>query len=374
MGLTETGFTRPTYNDILQNKINKAKELFGEDIDTSEFSLFGKFIRIDAYDLAKAYEDLELIYYARFPNTARGVSLDRLCTFVGISRNPATAAIHEVTIKGTPNYVVPIDFIVSTENEINFYTISETTISSDGQAVLTVACDTIGLVGNVNNNDITKIVNPDTNVTEIISSERITDGESEESDTELRKRFKLAAQGGGSCNANSVISNVLRVPTVVSVNLIEDLDNHTFSTYVYGGDNYDDEIAKAIFEKAPVGIKTLGDITKTVKDISGFSHTIKFSHTTPVTIYVKFTIVKNDNFPSDGNTQIKNNIVDYINNLGVGADVITTSIYPKIYSVTGVQNVTDLQLSINGTTWSASDISISDNQVANIIDSRITIS
>ena len=92
MPLTSKGFERLTYDEIVNKKIQKAKELFGEDIDTSELTPLGKFIRINAFDLAEAEEEAEYIYYSIFPNTASGVSLDRLCTFVGISRNPATSA------------------------------------------------------------------------------------------------------------------------------------------------------------------------------------------------------------------------------------------------------------------------------------------
>ena len=101
MPLTSKGFERLTYDDIVNKKIQKAKELFGEDIDTSELTPLGKFIRINAFDLAEAEEEAEYIYYSIFPNTASGVSLDRLCTFVGISRNPATSAIYNVKINGT---------------------------------------------------------------------------------------------------------------------------------------------------------------------------------------------------------------------------------------------------------------------------------
>ena len=87
MVLTEKGFKRPTYDDLLATQITRAKELFGEDIDTSGQSVLGKFLRINVADLAECYELLEDIYYARFPGSARGQSLDRLCTFAGVVRD-----------------------------------------------------------------------------------------------------------------------------------------------------------------------------------------------------------------------------------------------------------------------------------------------
>ena len=101
MPLTELGFERPTYDELLQKQIERAKLLFGDDIDTGETTPFGKYIRINVADFADLYELAEKVYYARFPNAATGVSLDRLCPFVGISRNPATYARHKIRFHGT---------------------------------------------------------------------------------------------------------------------------------------------------------------------------------------------------------------------------------------------------------------------------------
>lgn len=80
MVLTDKGFQRPTYDDLLTRQENRAKTLFGEDIDTSSQSILGKYIRLNVEDLAECYELLEEIYYAIFPGSARGQSLDRaLC-------------------------------------------------------------------------------------------------------------------------------------------------------------------------------------------------------------------------------------------------------------------------------------------------------
>lgn len=90
--VNEQGYYRPTYDELLAGRIAQAQELFGEDIDTSNASPLGKFIRLSVQDLADAYEAQEIIYYSRFPHTATGQNLDRLMPFAGITRNPATRA------------------------------------------------------------------------------------------------------------------------------------------------------------------------------------------------------------------------------------------------------------------------------------------
>ena len=62
MGLTENGFERITYDEFVERLSQRSKEQLGEDIDVSETSVYGKFIRIIAYDLAAEYETLENVY------------------------------------------------------------------------------------------------------------------------------------------------------------------------------------------------------------------------------------------------------------------------------------------------------------------------
>lgn len=385
MALTEQGYHRPTYDEILSAKIQKANELFGADIDTSEQTPLGKFIRINAYDLSKAYEDLEMTYYARFPNTAFGISLDRLCVFAGITRNPSTHAQHKIKVFGQPETAIGIgELVVSSENDVTFYSINNYEIPEGGSVDVIVECTEAGEIGNVS--AITEIVNPIAEIDHIEYVGIEQPGEEAESDINLRKRFSAAIEGAGSSNVNAIRAALMRIPTVVSAGVIENDTDETdskgrpprsFECFVYGGEGYEQQIAEAIFEKSPIGIKTCSTstspITKTVYDDGGYEHTIQFSHTDNVTVYLKITIKKNNNFESDGEAQIKNAIISYINNLGVGEDVILSSLYGIIHSVTGVIEVTLLQSSTNGTSYTGDNITIEDWQVANITVNEINL-
>lgn len=390
--LSEQGYYRPTYEDILATKIQKAKELFGEDIETSEQTPLGKFIRIGAHDLSKAYEDLEMVYYARFPNTATGVSLDRLCVFAGISRNTATQAQHVVKVYSTSSTDTDTNIgigelvVCGEDSDITFYSANTYTVPANGGSVnVVVECAESGEIGNVNR--ITEIVNPIAEIDRIeyVGIEKA--GEESESDYDLRLRFASAIAGAGSANINAIRSALLRVPTVVSASVIanetdtEDAKGRpprSFECFVYGGEDYEQEIAEAIFEKAPIGIKTCSTSTtpvvKTVLDDGGYEHTIRFSHTEEIPIYVSVKYKKNSKFENDGETQIKNNLVKYIDSLGVGADVILSSLYGHIYDVVGVVDVTEIKLSTNGTSYSSNNISFEDWQVAQITPTNITLS
>ena len=62
MPLNETGFKRRTFDDIITAKTERSKELFGEDMETDELSVLGKYNRINAYDQALTEELAEKIY------------------------------------------------------------------------------------------------------------------------------------------------------------------------------------------------------------------------------------------------------------------------------------------------------------------------
>lgn len=377
MALTAKGFERQSYDDILQKEVQRARELFGEDIDTSESTALGKFIRIHAYYLAEAEEEAEYIYYSIFPNTARGVSLDRLCVFVGITRDPATASVYKVKVTGTNGYVVPMGFLVGTVDGINFYSTEEKEIV-DGECEITVWCTDTGIQGNVDPEDITQIVNPVAEVKSIECTEQVTPGTEDETDYELRKRFEAAREGSGSCTEASIKAAVMRVPTVTSVNIIvndtlepdgDGRPGKSFECFINGGDNYHELIAETIFDKTPIGIKPVGDISVTIKDIFGREHVINFSHTTKMSVYVKAKIRTNLAFEGEnGKEAIEDNLKTFINGLGVGEDVIISSLYGRIHAVTGVEEVTELMLSRDGTDYKAENIVLKLWEVPNCID------
>ena len=374
MALSEKGYYRPAYSEILDTKIQKAKELFGEDIDTSEQTALGKFIRIGACDLSKAYEDIEHIYYSRFPNTASGISLDRLCVFAGISRNPATFAEHSIIVSGTEGTTVEEIIVCGENEEITFHNIQPFDIPQEGVIEIVVQCAVEGDVGNVS--VIDKIVNPIANIFSVEYSGTVKYGENTDSDFKLRQRFAQAIEGIGSSNASAIKTSVLRVPTVKSVSIIENKTNevvkerppHSFECFVYGGEEYQTEIAQAIYDKAPIGIVSCSTsnspITKTIYDDGGTGHTITFSHTANIPVYIKVWYKANNKFKLDGEKQIKEALVEYINNLGVGADVILSSLYGYIYDVEGVRDVTLLLIGTDLYDLYGRNINIEDWEVA----------
>lgn len=382
MPLTELGFERPTYNDLVATQTQRAKLLFGEDIDTSENTPLGKYIRLNVADFADMYEVLEQIYYARFPNTATGVSLDRLCPFAGIIRNPATYALHNVRFHGIAGEYVPEAFEVSTaDGAVTFHTYDKLLIGEDGTVDGVVECEQAGEVGNVSIGKIDTIVKPTVNVESIEHLGIEQAGEEVESDAALRARFRMTIAGTGSSTAAAISGAIARVALVDGVAVVENCTDetvdgvppHSFECYVLSPESQDELVAKAIFSKKPLGIKSVGDVAINIVDDSGVTHTICFSRTVQKNINIKITISTNNYFETDGAEQIKRYIADYINTLKNGDNVYLASIYGYIYKAAGVVNVSSLTMSTDSGTYSASDIVINNNEVARISTANIEV-
>lgn len=380
--LSETGYKRKTYAEIIEEKEQLAKDIFGEDIDTSDTTPLGKFLRITAYQDTRIEEVAEQIYYSRFPNYASGVSLDRLCVFAGISRNPAIASEYIIKAYGIAGKSIPYGFLVSTEEGIVFYnTENDIIFNSKGEATFTARCTDTGKIGNVPYTEIKTIVNPDVNITDIEATAQTTIGEEIESDFSLRQRFNLTKEGLGACNESAILAAVLSVPEVTSADIIvndtndndseTNLPPHTFKVIVTCPYSAYQSVAEAIFSRKPIGINSMGSISRVVTDVSGKSRTVNFSVPANVTINIS-VVVKVDAsvfVASDGTEEIKNNIEDYINGLGTGNDVSRSALYGVIHDVTGVLDVTDLIITANGKVETGSvDISYGEIAYSNIIE------
>jgi len=377
--ITDKGFVRPSYDEILQAQINRAKVLLGDDIDTSEESVLGKFIRINVFDLNICYETLEDLYYSSFPNTARGQSLDRLGPFAAVSRNQATQARIEVKIKGTVGESVPSAFLLKSD-KTSFYIVNDYTIDSNGEVVAIANCVDDGVVGNISNGERLDIQNPRMGIDSVEFIRIVQNGEELESDKDFRIRFANSLAGAGSSTESAIKGAIYRVPLVDGVSVIDNnsdtassIPPHSFACYVLAPESQYDEIAKAIFDKKPLGIQCIGDIERTVYDAWGKPHTVKFFATSKAELKISIQIKTNQYFESSGISQIKDNIANFINNLANGSDVYYTSVFGYIHNVTGVVSVVDLKICKIGQTPGNSDIAIGEQEIARIDVSNISV-
>ena len=386
MGLTELGYVLPTYDEILSGQINKAKELFGDDINTDTNTALGKFIRITTDELLNLYEMISDTYFSRFPQFATGINLDRLGTFAGITRNQATYAQHRISLAGTENHVVPQGFMVGTSNGLNFYTVSEL-ILNEGDTEVSVMCVASGTDGNVAVGQITDIVNPDPNVTKVTHLSLEVAGEDIETDLNFYNRFKQAISGSGNTTYSSISGHISKISGVNSVNVIENdtdeavngLPSRSFQVFVHGDTASNEDIAKAIFEKKPPGIKAFGDIQVVVKDDGGYEHLISFSRTTVVDIQIRLTIKTTNLFETTGISDIQTALALSTSETNNDFDIVLNSMYGAVYKTAGVKEISKFEARHKvGTTgtwseWSTNNILTTSSQIPRILKENVSV-
>lgn len=87
-GVTERGFHRPTYVELLNAIEYKARELFGDRANLTVRSPLGLFLRVFAWILNILFSLMEDVYNSRFVDTAVGTSLYNLGKAIGPVPSP----------------------------------------------------------------------------------------------------------------------------------------------------------------------------------------------------------------------------------------------------------------------------------------------
>lgn len=383
MPMTEQGFRKYTYAELLEQQITRAKDLFGQDIDTSEQSVLGKYIRLNVSDFAQQEEALEQVYLSRYIDTAYGISLDRLTPFACISRNAATFATVKVTLTNTGNAAAAVKMgtKLAGTNGVLYHTLATVSIASGESETVLVECDEAGTVGNT----VTAMQFYNTQIPNIkisVQTATLSVGSEIETDAELRTRWKKAIAGSGSGTANAVMGAVLRIDGVrdcivyendtnetVSIGTDANLPPHSFLTVVIASEELDAEIAEAIFSSKPLGIQTYGGrgtaSVSEVLDIAGNTHTISFKHAIAYAIKVKVTLSEthlgtlSDAEKADIQDKFTKALENYFSTLQIAERVHANAFYVPLLQTGAVSCIESIQAEIGDSGWT-SDFSTQD--------------
>ena len=383
-GLTPLGFDRKTYTEILADKEQLARNLFGENINLGDNSPMGKFIRIITFEESKIWETAENVYNSAFVNTAEGVNLNHVCKYIGISRQPATRATGEVTFEGDDDTVIPVGFLVETAGEIQFR-VTEDGVVAGGEVTVPVQAVLTGVAGNVSAGTVTLITNPTVVLTSVTNAAPMTGGQNMETDTALRARYQMSVARPGSSTSESIEATLLDIEGVMdaicrvneTMAPVGDIPPKSIAPIVYGGISQD--IAEAIFATKAAGIQSaaappppdpLGEEV-TITDSRGVDHVIGFARPEEVDIYVDAELAVDDNYPVDGDALVAAAIDNYINDLGLGDDVIYTRIIAVMQTVPGIVDITTLYVGVAPDPDGTINIAIDDLQVAIPFDVQV---
>lgn len=351
-GVTKYGFKRKLYSECLEERISRAREVFGVKIDISETSFLGKLIRNAAWDEAYLWELAEAVYMSPFVNTAEGTGLDAVGQYLTITRRPATKSKGFVTIYGKPDTLVPAGFRVATQSGIEYYTKDIVYIGEDGTVDVAIESVIAGKDTNAQTGDINTIVNPTYGIEKVSNKDYTEGGMNVESDEEFRLRYKKSYSRVGGSTVPAMTAALLDIDDVVDCEVRENVTMETIdgippksvACFVFGGDT--DKIIDTIYQNKPAGIEAYGETYKFVEDKKGIKHKIGFTRANEVKIKVEAKIKKTDDYPGDD--VIKRSILNYIggvdkdnveySGLKLGEDVIYNKLIAKVLCPGGVSD------------------------------------
>lgn len=384
-GLTDAGFRRPTYAELLDALEYKARELFGASANLTVRSPLGIFLRIFAWVFNVLWSVLEDVYNSRFVDTAVGSSLYQIGRFIGLKLLGAQKAMGYLTFYGTDGQVVPSGYLAETTAGKQYITLTEGIIT-EGEVTLPASSVDTGPDGNTDAGTIHIVTNPKLGITGVTNLNAFEGGRDTETDADFRERYYQSVDFAGGVNLGAIVAEVLAsvegIVSAVGEENDTDFENanglppHSFEIIAFGG--LDEDVAQAIYRRKGAGIQTYGNTTVPVVEADGNIYDLHFSRPTPVKVWVKvFNLTVDKNFPLDGIEQIKARIADYIGvntkgGLSIGQSVISVAVPTAVFKVTGVVDF-DLQLSADGENFSWKNITIASREKAVTEESAVIV-
>ncbi len=382
--VTAQGISAPDYQTILDTVTGYFQQIYGTDAYLEPDSKDGQMVALVALAIHDANTTAINVYNSFSPTTALSDALTRNVKINGISRKGETRSTVDLLLTGTAGTTITNGSAKDTNGVIwNFP--ASVSIGVDGTVTVTASCATSGAVAAVAGS-ITGINTPTRGWLTVTNPLAATVGVAAETDAELRVRqgqsvalpslTPFDAVDGALANISGVTRHKLYENDTGSVDA-NGLPAHSISAIVDGGDAT--TIAQTIRGKKGQGVATYGTTTIVVADTWGNPHPTSFSRPVNVPVYVAITIHVFSGYTSLIGDQIKAAIVDYINSLKIGDDVLLSRVYsPANLGVVSGGNsryydITSLQIGKTAGSVAAANIDIGYAEAASCLTANIAL-
>ena len=381
---SNNGYSRDRLEDYFQRIKDGYKIIFGENIDLSPDSQDGQIVGI----LSEIYADLdqfaEAAYKSFNPQESQGTSLSSLVLLNGIRRKDATSSNATITCTGTNGTVIPAGSAVKTSDSGERFIIDFDISISSGTGTGSCTAENTGAVQALAGT-LTVIDTPISGWESVTNNNDADLGNDEETDAELRTRRRKSVAISARNVVDTIFAQLSNLENVVAVRVLENVEDeddpttgiraHGIRCIVQGGD--DEKIANTIWLNKTGGSPTDGDQIVNITDSQGAEQEIRFDRPNDVAVYIDLTVQKFDNYPADGDDQIKREIVDYFENdpetaVSIGDDVSYNEIFRPAYRVDGF-SASSLKIGTSSPPTGETDISINFDELARFDTSRINI-
>jgi uncharacterized phage protein gp47/JayE len=373
-GVTNDGFVRKPFSVVRSEIEDYQRTNVDSSLILSDRSLLGQVNVSVTNQLAELWELAQGVYASQYPDSSNGWNLDQVCALTGSRRSDSSKTTVPGRVTLSPFKNLPAGSVAHLTDQPNarFVTLTEVPANPAGGTFdvsfeAEEAGATTVAIGQLD--QIAEPVDGWTAGDNLVAGDT---GTQREEDDELRLKREAELEAQGSTNVDSIRADLLRVENVVDAVVTENdedyvvngLKPHSVYCILRGGASAD--IAQSIFDTKAAGINTNGSESAVVKDSQGFDHTMYWDNAIEKVIHTKTTI-ETDPLVFDisqGPTDIKTNIVDYYNSLGIGNDVIYDQVKCAIFKVPGVKKVVTLKIGFVDPPTGTGDLAIAHDEFA----------
>lgn len=245
-----------TFFDILA----RMKESLDSEADKREGTWTADNLQAVSNELARIYSmDIDPVLDKAFVTTASGSYLDLVCGDYGVRRKPATYAVAQIEITGTPGKYGEI----RCRSGDLVFRVPPFVIEKSGMAVVEGTCTAVGKIGNVEAGAINET--DASGITKVYNPQAAAGGYDREKDTDLRERtlekIRQPVTGG---NIAHYIQWAKEVPGVLAVKVFPlARGNGTVDVVIIADDFLDvsgellQDVQKYIEDNRPIGANVL---------------------------------------------------------------------------------------------------------------------
>jgi hypothetical protein len=397
------GFVRRTADDINEQILADFVAEISPSLDTSSTSPAGQIASPVAKIAGELWDALEAVYDAGDPDKNTGDGQDAVCAITGTSRESASRSQVRVDLGLNAGTTVAVGRLAAV---LGNPTSQFKLVGSEAVVGIVVPGDVVaGGAGTyparfeavntgpvvANATTLTVIVTPVPGWNSISNSLDAVPGQDAETPTDLRIRreAELAAAGSTPVDAlRAELSQLLEANGIVN-GFVDVVENELDSTDVDGRPGHsiecliddgtsplsNDLIAQTIWDGKAGGIQTYGLTFGDAEDALSNDRVINFTRPTARPVYFAVSVIIDTNeFPVDGDDQIKAAMASRGNAaFAPGDDVPRGFFFGPIFGITGVVNVTVLNLGFAPAPGSSADLVIGVRERATFDTSRITV-
>lgn len=330
--IDETGFHLADFEEFLAFNQDAFRQIYGQDVNLDADTQDGQWVT----HIAQCQYDIASLCAATFnrfsPSTAEGDALRREIKINGIKANPATHSSADVVIVGTSGTVITSGKVK--DNADNSWSLPQVvTIPLSGQITVTATADDEGPI-EAAAGAIFRIATPTDGWISVSNPNVATPGKERQTDAELRVLQTNSTAQPSQSILQGIQGELLSLDGVTRLRMYENdtsetddngIPSHSICAVIEGGDS--NEIAEVIRRRKTAGTGTYGTTSITLADSTMMPITIKFFRPTVVSVKVKVTIQPLTGYATTYADELKQQIFDYINSLGIGSTLYLSKLY-----------------------------------------------